>query len=179
VKTPVYGTLVGLINAKNADFGRDVVSKAGERLQQALHDRSALDVKLLTRFMAELVNAHVLTASDLVAFFDLLLASSTELDDSLQHSDLEHYAYLVLITLPFVASVLLRDLPDELDRLLRTLQRYVDAHKCPVNPLTLVYPDPEAPLSTHVPFASNQRGGTYTARRNRRRTTSRAICGNS
>lgn len=144
VKTPVYGTLVGLINAKNADFGREVVSKVGERLQQALHDRSALDVKLLTRFLAELVNAHVLPAADLVALFDLLLASAAELDDSLQHSDLEHYAYVVLITIPFVAATLLRDLPDELDRLLRTLQRYVDAHKCPINPLTLVYPDPEA-----------------------------------
>ena len=145
VKTPVYGTLVGLINAKNADFGREVVSKAGERLQQALHDRNVLDVKLLTRFLAELVNAHVLPAADLVALFDLLLASAAELDDSLQHSDLEHYAYVVLITIPFVAATLLRDLPDELDRLLRTLQRYVDAHKCPINPLTLVYPDPEVP----------------------------------
>jgi hypothetical protein len=198
VKTPVYGTLVGLINAKNADFGREVVSKVGERLQQALHDRSALDVKLLTRFLAELVNAHVLPAADLVALFDLLLASAAELDDSLQHSDLEHYAYVVLITIPFVAATLLRDLPDELDRLLRTLQRYVDAHKCPINPLTLVYPDPEVlhllPDRVHALGARDSNGGWPFLSfflslslslvfglfgRSRRRTTLRATCGSS
>jgi hypothetical protein len=194
VKTPVYGTLVGLINAKNADFGREVVSKVGERLQQALHDRSALDVKLLTRFLAELVNAHVLPAADLVALFDLLLASAAELDDSLQHSDLEHYAYVVLITIPFVAATLLRDLPDELDRLLRTLQRYVDAHKCPINPLTLVYPDPEvlhllpdrymlwARETVTAPglfFLSLSLSCVWLFGRSRRRTTLRATCGGS
>jgi nuclear cap-binding protein subunit 1 len=142
VKTPVYGTLVGLINAKNADFGKDVVNRAGERLQQALNERNALDVKLLTRFVAELVNAHVVAAGDLLGLFELLLASASS--EAGLHSDLEYYAYVILITLPFAAHALLRDLPASgLEDLLSTLHRYVHTHKSPVNPLLLVYPEPQ------------------------------------
>lgn len=143
----MYGTLVGLVNAKNAEFGKDVVTKVGERLQQALNQRSVLDVKLLLRFIAELVNAHVVSAADLLALLELLLSSAA---DTEEHSDLEHYVYFVLITLPFAASALHRDLAEGLDRVLRTLQSYVSTHKGPVNPLLLVYATTEEVHATHA-----------------------------
>lgn len=137
VKGPVYGTLVGLVNAKNTDFGAEVVANVGERLQQALNERSVLDAKLLIRFVAELVNAHVVPPAGLIALFDLLLASAA---DTEEHSDLGHYAYFILAALPFAAPTLTRDLPSDLDRVLRVLQGYVASHKGPVDSILLVYP---------------------------------------
>jgi len=149
-KTPVYGTLVGLVNVRHAAFGGELVAKVSEQLQRALQERSALDTKLLLRFTAELANARVVPPGDVLALFEQLLASSAEIDDAQQHSDLAFYAYLVLITLPFVALTLQRELPEGLDRLLRTLQRYVQAHKCTVNPLLLVFPEPDSVRSLAV-----------------------------
>eukprot|EP00316_Scyphosphaera_apsteinii_P007912 CAMPEP_0119321610 /NCGR_PEP_ID=MMETSP1333-20130426/55880_1 /TAXON_ID=418940 /ORGANISM="Scyphosphaera apsteinii, Strain RCC1455" /LENGTH=801 /DNA_ID=CAMNT_0007328617 /DNA_START=8 /DNA_END=2413 /DNA_ORIENTATION=+ len=62
-KAPVYGALVGLLNARDPRFGTDVAHKAQRELQNALDDHAPLSIRGLCRFVVELMNARVVTPS--------------------------------------------------------------------------------------------------------------------
>jgi hypothetical protein len=78
LKTPLYGTLAGLLNASDADLGRDIVARTGSDLHAALLAHNFTQVKILVRFAAELVNANALEAKSLAGLLDQMLTVATE-----------------------------------------------------------------------------------------------------
>ncbi|KAL6042364.1 Nucleic acid dioxygenase ALKBH1 [Balamuthia mandrillaris] len=74
VKAGVYGTLVGLINTKDAAFGKEVVARVMSALQQGLDGKDAPSVKCHLRFLAELVNANVILPTSFLDVVQPLLA---------------------------------------------------------------------------------------------------------
>ena len=62
-QTPVYGTLAGLLNASNEEFGQAIVAACQERLQTALSKFENTHTRLLLRFLGELVNANTVGVS--------------------------------------------------------------------------------------------------------------------
>lgn len=59
-QTPIYGTLVGLLNVKEKEFGQKVIRAASLSLQDMLGLGRYVNAKLLLRFFGELANARVL-----------------------------------------------------------------------------------------------------------------------
>eukprot|EP01087_Luapelamoeba_hula_P018471 TRINITY_DN5951_c0_g1_i1.p1 TRINITY_DN5951_c0_g1~~TRINITY_DN5951_c0_g1_i1.p1 ORF type:complete len:819 (-),score=70.52 TRINITY_DN5951_c0_g1_i1:395-2851(-) len=129
LKTPVYGTLVGLMNVKNTDFGNEVVLRTATELEKAYLQSDVKAIKLLTRFVGELVNACVIHPVAIFSVYDqlqpLVTAAIDEEKDERTRAEARQradvFAYIVLATLPFVAPELAAKTPDELGRLLDTL----------------------------------------------------------
>jgi len=69
MKTAVYGTLVGLLNARQYHSCGSLVRETTIAMQEALENGKWRDVKLLARFFAELVNANVILPT---AFLDAM-----------------------------------------------------------------------------------------------------------
>ena len=65
-KTPVYGTLVGLLNAADDEFGAAVATRTQHELQRALNDHAPVHIRGLVRFVAALLNARVLATAPAV-----------------------------------------------------------------------------------------------------------------
>ena len=121
-KTPVYGTLVGLLNAKDAAFGEDLLGAAAARLRAALGELpvrgAALRVRLLLRFLGCLANSRAVQPASLCALLAGLLAaaaaalapgapaSSADVVVSVPARAADALAHAVLSALPWCADVL-------------------------------------------------------------------------
>ena len=103
-KTAVYGTLVGLINTTDPEFGQQVVDMAMQELQECLDNGVGSGCKLLLRFLAELVQANVVPPADLLRIFNELIEAGADFERSKHNCDF--YVYLVVITLPYVGHQL-------------------------------------------------------------------------
>eukprot|EP01105_Mastigella_eilhardi_P022254 TRINITY_DN5474_c0_g1_i1.p1 TRINITY_DN5474_c0_g1~~TRINITY_DN5474_c0_g1_i1.p1 ORF type:complete len:774 (-),score=227.45 TRINITY_DN5474_c0_g1_i1:37-2358(-) len=103
-KTPIYGTVVGLLNAINHDFGEKVAGELQNQLQQGFKQLEFNKLKLLLRFFAELVNANVILGSSLLQVLENILGAAQAPGNPLGRTDA--LVYLVIITLPWVARFL-------------------------------------------------------------------------
>jgi nuclear cap-binding protein subunit 1 len=144
VKTGVYGTLVGLINVKNFEFGKEVVQKTSTMLQSALDKNTFQDIKLIVRFIGELVNANVLVPSSIIEIFNQFLSVSSE--ESSKRAD--YFLHLVVQTLPWVTNnfaTLFTSLqigkelserkPGDLAKIMETIDSYMSKRKNKANPI--------------------------------------------
>ena len=73
MKSAIYGTLTGLLNAKNVQTGGTIVTMASDLLQESLLKYQWRNVKLLLRFFGELVNSNVILPTTLLNVMDQLL----------------------------------------------------------------------------------------------------------
>lgn len=73
MKSAIYGTLTGLLNAKNAETGGTIVKMASDLLQESLTKYQWRNVKLLLRFFGELVNSNVILPTTLLQVMEQLL----------------------------------------------------------------------------------------------------------
>jgi nuclear cap-binding protein subunit 1 len=152
LKTPVYGTLVGLLNVKNADFGREITQRTGNELEAALRRGDGESVKLLVRFIGELANANVVPSSAVVAVFDQLLAPAAAFAGSgdeatataQKRADL--FIYIILSVLPYTANNLADRCPDDLERMLDTIKLYLAKRSTAVLSAVAVYEAEEVRL---------------------------------
>ena len=106
VKSSVYGTLVGFLNVSNSEFGKEIVERTFSLLQEALNSHNLNDIRLLTRFSAELVNSNVLSPSHVLEILNHYLdVPSSEGNDhsSLQRAD--WFLLIVMQTLPWVIYI--------------------------------------------------------------------------
>lgn len=74
MKSAIYGTLTGLMNAKNMETGGHIVKMAAELLQDSLDKQLWRNVKLLLRFFGELVNSNVILPTTLLNLMGQLLS---------------------------------------------------------------------------------------------------------
>lgn len=74
MKSAIYGTLTGLLNAKNAQIGGTIVTMASDLLHESLAKYQWRNVKLLLRFFGELVNSNVILPTTLLNTMEQILA---------------------------------------------------------------------------------------------------------
>lgn len=99
VKTPIYGTFVGLIHAKNSDFSLRVINEACTKLKEKFEIGDFMTCKLLVRFICELLNANVVPPEHVIQLLQNIMACTKR---NLNPAQLDSYAYVVIASLPWV-----------------------------------------------------------------------------
>ncbi|KAF9973203.1 Component of the cap-binding complex (CBC) [Actinomortierella ambigua] len=125
MKTAIYGTLTGLLNTKDAQIGGTIVKMAAELLQENLFACQWRSVKLLLRFLGELVNSNVILPTTLLNVLDGFLTVLEE--PTVLRARADCAVYLVLATLPWCAADLHDRNPHDFDMLLAKCEAYVMA----------------------------------------------------
>jgi len=122
-KLTVYTTLVGLLNAKNYNCGGEFVEMLVRSLKDALKTGEFENARMMVRFLADLVNCHVLVASSLIQMYDSFV--EVTLEDGIPQVRSDIYVYLVLSSLPWVGRELYEKKEKELDDVLQTIDGYL------------------------------------------------------
>lgn len=77
-KCTIYTTLVGLLNAKNFNFGGEFVDYMVKNFKDSLKACKWDVARYSLRFLADLVNCHVLSCGSLMQLFDNMLDAANE-----------------------------------------------------------------------------------------------------
>ncbi|XP_038554678.1 nuclear cap-binding protein subunit 1 [Micropterus salmoides] len=122
-KLTVYTTLVGLLNARNYNFGGEFVEAMIRQLKETLKNNLYNEAIYLVRFLSDLVNCHVIAAPSMVAMFENFVSVTQEEDVPQVRSD--WFVYVVLSCLPWVGKELYEKKDVEMDRLLSQIEGYL------------------------------------------------------
>ncbi|XP_062405532.1 nuclear cap-binding protein subunit 1 [Sardina pilchardus] len=122
-KLTVYTTLVGLLNARNYNFGGEFVEAMIRQLKETLKANLYDEAAYLIRFLSDLVNCHVIAAPSMVAMFENFVSVTQEEDIPQVRSD--WFVYVVLSCLPWVGKELYEKKDVEMDRLLNQIEAYL------------------------------------------------------
>ncbi|RIA87394.1 MIF4G like-domain-containing protein [Glomus cerebriforme] len=127
MKSHVYGTLIGLVNVTRPDVGVKVVKMTTQTLQQCLNEGNWRGAKLSLKFFGELTNANVILPRTMLDIYDDLLTTLDE--QNLKMSRADTIVYIVLASLPYVATRLRERCPDVLESMLAKIERYFYARE--------------------------------------------------
>ncbi|MGH0153726.1 UNVERIFIED_CONTAM: hypothetical protein FKN15_025548 [Acipenser sinensis] len=122
-KLTVYSTLVGLLNARNYNFGGEFVESMIRQLKETLKSNLYDEALYLVRFLSDLVNCHVIAAPSMVAMFENFISVVQEQDGPQVRCD--WYVYAVLSSLPWVGKELYEKKDVEMERLLNQIESYL------------------------------------------------------
>ncbi|XP_060600406.1 nuclear cap-binding protein subunit 1-like isoform X1 [Ruditapes philippinarum] len=122
-KQAVYTTLVGLLNAKNYNFGGEFVEMLVRNMKEALKTEEFESARLIIRFIADLVNCRVIVAGSLLAMFDNFI--EVTLEDNIPQVRSDWYVYAVLTSLPWVGREMYEKKEMEFQKLLVTIDGYI------------------------------------------------------
>lgn len=128
-KTTVYSTLVGLLNARNYNCGGEFVEMMVRNFKDALKACQFENARIMMRFLADLVNCHVISAGSLLNLFDSM--AETTLEDNIPQVRSDWYVFGVLSTLPLVGRELYEKKEQDFDRLLTTIDTYIGKRQKP------------------------------------------------
>lgn len=103
-KLTIYTTLVGLLNARNYNFGGEFVEAMIRQLKESLKANNYNEAVYLVRFLSDLVNCHVIAAPSMVAMFENFVSVTQEEDVPQVRRD--WYVYAFLSSLPWVGKEL-------------------------------------------------------------------------
>ncbi|KYQ47868.1 Nuclear cap-binding protein subunit 1 [Trachymyrmex zeteki] len=123
-KCTIYTTLVGLLNAKNFNFGGEFVDYMVKNFKDSLKACKWDVARYSLRFLADLVNCHVLSCGSLMQLFDNMLDAANE--DGVPQVRRDWYVYAVLSTLPWVGRELYEKKEQELDHLMVTIEIFLN-----------------------------------------------------
>ncbi|KAH0556545.1 nuclear cap-binding protein subunit 1 [Cotesia glomerata] len=123
-KCTVYTTLVGLLNAKNFNFGGEFVDHMVKNLKESLKNCQWDAARYSLRFLADLINCHVLSCGSLMQLFDNMLETANE--DGVPQVRRDWYVFCVLSTLPWVGRELYEKKEQELDHLMVTIEIFIN-----------------------------------------------------
>uniref|UniRef100_A0A8C5M3L4 Nuclear cap binding protein subunit 1 n=1 Tax=Leptobrachium leishanense TaxID=445787 RepID=A0A8C5M3L4_9ANUR len=122
-KMTVYTTLVGLLNARNYNFGGEFVEAMVRQLKEAIKSNGYTEATYFVRILSDLVNCHVISAPSLVALFESFVGVTLEEDIPQVRSD--WYVYAILSSLPWVGKELHEKKDVEMDRVLAQIESYL------------------------------------------------------
>jgi len=122
-KCTIYTTLIGLLNTKNYNFGGECVELLVKSLKDCLKSLKWAAARFLLRFLADLVNCHVVSAASLLQLLDNFVDAA--LDEGVPQVRRDWFAYSVLSALPWVGRELYEKKESELDRMLGSLEGYI------------------------------------------------------
>ncbi|KAF9903314.1 Nuclear cap-binding protein subunit 1 [Lobosporangium transversale] len=127
MKSAIYGTLTGLLNAKNMQTGGTIVTMASDLLQDNLAKHQWRNVKLLLRFFGELVNANVILPTTLLNVMNQFLAVLEE--ETVIRARADCAVYCVLATLPWCAADMRDRNPHDFEKILGRIEDYMLARE--------------------------------------------------
>lgn len=122
-KTTIYTTLIGLLNARNYNFGGEFVELLVKSYKERLKECKFEDARIIVRVFADLVNCHVISVGSVVSLFESML--EVTLEENIPQVRSDWYVYAVLTALPWVGRELYEKKDQELDRLMRHIDDYI------------------------------------------------------
>ncbi|KAK7825430.1 hypothetical protein U0070_012230 [Myodes glareolus] len=114
---------VGLLNARNYNFGGEFVEAMIRQLKESLKANNYNEAVYLVRFLSDLVNCHVIAAPSMVAMFENFVSVTQEEDVPQVRRD--WYVYAFLSSLPWVGKELYEKKDAEMDRIFSTTESYL------------------------------------------------------
>lgn len=123
-KCTIYATLVGLLNAKNYNFGGEFVDYIVKTFKENLKIGKWNAARYCLRFISDLVNCHVLAASSLLTLLETLVDCANE--DGVPQVRRDWFVFAVLSTLPWVGRELYEKKESQLDHLLVTVEVFLN-----------------------------------------------------
>lgn len=122
-KCTIYTTLVGLLNAKNYNFGGEFVEYMVRNFKDALKGCKWNAARYSLRFLADLVNCHVISAASLLQLLDNMVDAAKE--DGVPQVRKDWYVFAVLSTLPWVGRELYEKKEQALELLLVSIEVFL------------------------------------------------------
>eukprot|EP00117_Sycon_ciliatum_P050197 scpid62516/ scgid35462/ Nuclear cap-binding protein subunit 1; 80 kDa nuclear cap-binding protein len=122
-KVCIYSTLLGLLNCRDFRFGGECVEMIFENLKQALYHHNYILAKILTRFLSDLVNTHVVQPAAILTLYDSLMSVTQEHHMPQARADV--FVSIVLCSLPWSGSELTERKGRDLDRLFESIEHYM------------------------------------------------------
>ncbi|XP_025412908.1 nuclear cap-binding protein subunit 1-like [Sipha flava] len=154
-KCTIYSTLVGLLNAKNYDFGAEFVENIVRTFKDSLKNNSWNEARVLLRFIGDLVNCHVVSANSFIQLMGSLLDVTKE--DEVPYVRKDWYCYAVISCLPWVGKELYEKRKSPLEFILTAIELYLNARpKKHVNMLRIWSIDVPHPQEEYLDCAWNQ-----------------------
>ncbi|CAJ0594234.1 unnamed protein product [Cylicocyclus nassatus] len=126
-KVTVYSTLVGLLNAKNFNFGGEIVEKLVSDLQDKLETEDFEHAMYIITFLCDLGNSRVLTLSSIIEFLEGLMQSAFE--ENVPQARTDWFVFVVLRVLPWIGLELFEKKKEELDNILEGVEKYMEGRK--------------------------------------------------
>ncbi|CAH0390592.1 unnamed protein product [Bemisia tabaci] len=123
-KCTIYTTLVGLLNTKNYNFGGEFVEHMVRTLKESLKACNWDASRYALRFLADLVNCHVISANSLIQLLDNMLDAAKE--DGVPNVRKGWYVFAVLSCLPWVGRELYEKKEQALEMLLMNIDVYLN-----------------------------------------------------
>ncbi|XP_054287102.1 nuclear cap-binding protein subunit 1 [Macrosteles quadrilineatus] len=123
-KCSIYTTLVGLLNAKNYNFGGEFVEHMVRTLKDSLKACNWDAARYALRFLADLVNCYVIAANSLLQLLDNLLDVAKE--DGVPSVRKDWYVYAVMSCLPWVGRELYEKKEQALEMLMANIEVYLN-----------------------------------------------------
>lgn len=123
-KCTIYATLVGLLNAKNYNFGGEFVEYIVKTFKENLKIGKWNAARYCLRFISDLVNCHVLAASSLLTLLETLVDCANE--DNVPQVRRDWFVFAVLSALPWVGRELYEKKESQLDHLLVTIEVFLN-----------------------------------------------------
>lgn len=123
-KCSIYTTLVGLLNAKNYNFGGEFVDHMVKNFKDSLKNCKWDAARYSLRFLADLVNCNVISAVSLLALLESMVDASV--DDSTPQVRRDFYIFSVLSTLPWVGRDLYEKKESSLENLLLRIEIFLN-----------------------------------------------------
>jgi nuclear cap-binding protein subunit 1 len=136
-KITVYSTLVAILNARQYNFGEELLEVLMEDLRNALALQDMEKARILVRFLADLVNAKVVASSSIMTLFDTFITVTYEPD--IPHTRSDWYVYMILSALPWVGSEVNQRKKPELERLFTILETYMSKRSTAYLPAVQVW----------------------------------------
>lgn len=133
-KIPLYGTLIGLMNLENEDFGRKIVESTQANFQDALYSGNCNRIRILLRFLTVMMCSKVLQPSSLVVVFETLLSSAaTTVDEEKGNPSwqarADFYIICILSCLPWGGAELSEQVPEEIERVMVGIEAYLSIRR--------------------------------------------------
>ncbi|VVC44097.1 Hypothetical protein CINCED_3A017899 [Cinara cedri] len=154
-KCTIYSTLVGLLNAKNYNFGGEFVENIVRAFKDSLKNNSWNEARVVLRFIGDLVNCHVVSASSFVQLMSSLLDVAKE--DGVPNVRKDWYCYAVMSCLPWVGRELYEKRESPLEMLLTTIEVYLNKRpKKHINMLRIWSTDVPHPQEEYLECLWNQ-----------------------
>ncbi|KOB78997.1 Nuclear cap-binding protein subunit 1, partial [Operophtera brumata] len=123
-KCTIYATLVGLLNAKNYNFGGEFVEYIVKTFKENLKTGKWNAARYCLRFISDLVNCHVLAASSLLTLLETLVDCANE--DNVPQVRRDWFVFTVLSALPWVGRELYEKKESQLDHLMVTIEVFLN-----------------------------------------------------
>nr|CAG4647771.1 EOG090X03JL [Moina brachiata] len=122
-KCTIYSTLVGLLNAKNYNFGGEFVEQLVRNLKDALREGKWEASRLIIRFISDMVNCHVISTSSLLHLYDTFVESA--LEQGVPQVRKDWFIYSILTALPWVGRELFEKKENDLERIMSVIEGYL------------------------------------------------------